>query len=170
MPSPLASSETRPSDGGNQVAQADVDCAVNLLNHSASPEEVQGKLVERGLDQATASAIVRDLLIQAIYADAAAMLNSGVSPKQAEQQLVDKGVEPQVAKAVIDDLLAHAQLQAQQAGGGGLALQLLGGLIFVVGIGLFIGNVTGVFPTFPFAGFIVMGIGGAIVGAGQRAG
>ena len=156
--------------GRNQVAQADVDFAVNLLNNGTSPEEVQGKLVERGLDQATAAAIVRDLLIQAIYADAAAMLNSGVSPKQAEQRLVDKGLEPQTAKAVIDDLLAHAQVQAQQADGGGLVRQLLGGLIFVVGIGLCIGNMTGIFPTFPFAGFIVMGIGGAIFRAGQRAG
>jgi hypothetical protein len=161
--------QTQPN-GGNQVAQADFDFAVNLLNNGASPDEARGRLVERGLDQATAAAVVRDLLLRAIYADAAAMLNSGVSPTQAEQRLVDKGLEPQVAKAVIDDLLAHAQVQARQADGGGLAQQLLGGLIFVVGIGLFIGNVTGIFPTFPFAGFIVMGIGGAIFGAGQRAG
>jgi hypothetical protein len=44
IPSQPASSDTRPSGGGNQVAQADVDFAVNLLNNGASPEEVRGKL------------------------------------------------------------------------------------------------------------------------------
>jgi len=153
----------------NQVAQADVEFAVNLLNSGASPEEVQGKLVESGLDQAIAAALIRDLLIQASYAEAAAMLNGGVSPKQAEQRLVANGHEPQLARAVIDNLLARAQLQSRQGQGEGLALSVLGGLIFAVGIGLFIGNVTGIFPTVPFAGFVVMGIGGAILGAGQRA-
>ena len=47
------------------------------------------------------------------------------------------------------------------------ALQLLGAVIFVIGIGLFIGNKTGVFPTLPFAGLIVMTIGTAIWRAGQ---
>jgi hypothetical protein len=149
------------------VVQADVEFAVNLLNTGASPEEVRGKLIERGLDQATAVALVHKLLTRAIYAEAAAMLNAGASPTQAEQRLVDKGLEPQGAKAVIADLLAHAQVRARQAGGGSLGLQFLGGLIFVVGIGLFLGNKTGLFPTFPFAGFIVMGVGGAIVGVGR---
>jgi hypothetical protein len=156
--------------GKKPVTQADVDFAVHLLNRGASPEEAQTKLVESGLDPGTAMDLVRQLFIQAIYADAAALLNSGVSPNVAEQRLVEKGLEPKVAKAVIDDLLAHPQVRAGQAGGGGLAMQFLGGLIFAVGICLFIGNVTGIFRTFPFAGFIVMGIGGAIMGAGHKAG
>jgi hypothetical protein len=41
-----------------------------------------------------------------------------------------------------------------------------GGLVFVLGVGLFLGNVTGLFPTFPFAGFLVMTLGGALLGAG----
>jgi hypothetical protein len=39
-----------------------------------------------------------------------------------------------------------------------------------LGVGLLIGNVTGVFPTFPFAGFIVMTIGGVIAGAAGAGG
>ncbi len=46
-------------------------------------------------------------------------------------------------------------------------LHVLGALIFVVGIGLFIGNKTGALPTFPLAGFIVMEIDGAIWRAGR---
>jgi len=39
---------------------------------------------------------------------------------------------------------------------------LIGVIIFVVGVILFIGNVSGWWPTFPYAGFITMAIGGFI--------
>ena len=42
------------------------------------------------------------------------------------------------------------------------AFGVIGGVIFAAGVLLLIGNVTGLFPTFPFAGFIVMLIGGGI--------
>ena len=45
-------------------------------------------------------------------------------------------------------------------------MKIAGGLIFVVGVGLFIGNVSHMFPTFPLAGWITMLIGGAIMRAG----
>ncbi|MBS2015968.1 MAG: hypothetical protein JST00_23975 [Deltaproteobacteria bacterium] len=44
----------------------------------------------------------------------------------------------------------------------------VGGLIFVAGAGLFIGNVTGMFISFPYAGYITMAIGGAIAAAGWK--
>ena len=44
----------------------------------------------------------------------------------------------------------------------------LGGLvIFVIGIGLFIGNVSRLFPTFPLAGWATMAVGGAIMKSGN---
>lgn len=46
---------------------------------------------------------------------------------------------------------------------------VLGSLVFVLGVGRLIGNVTGMFPTIPFAGYVVMAAGGAMVGAGNRA-
>ena len=48
------------------------------------------------------------------------------------------------------------------------ALMGVGGLIFVVGVGLFAGNITGMFISFPYAGYITMFIGGAIAGAGYK--
>jgi hypothetical protein len=45
-------------------------------------------------------------------------------------------------------------------------LNICGGSVFLLGAVLFIGNVTGVFPTVPMAGYILMAIGGAIFGAG----
>src|SRR5262249_39723162 len=41
-----------------------------------------------------------------------------------------------------------------------------GTVVFLLGVGLFIGNITGLFPTFPFAGYIVMMVGGLLLGAG----
>jgi hypothetical protein len=45
----------------------------------------------------------------------------------------------------------------------------LGGVVFLVGVALFLGNVTGFFPTVPLAGYGVMTAGVAIMGGGFRA-
>lgn len=45
-------------------------------------------------------------------------------------------------------------------------MKILGMIIFGLGVGLFIGNVSRIFPTFPLAGYITMAIGGAIMRAG----
>jgi hypothetical protein len=45
-------------------------------------------------------------------------------------------------------------------------LHICGGCIFLLGAALFIGNVTGLFPTVPFAGYIIMAVGGMVFGAG----
>jgi hypothetical protein len=50
------------------------------------------------------------------------------------------------------------------------ALMGVGGIVFVIGVGLFGGNVSGMFVTFPFAGYIGMLVGGGIFGVGQRMG
>lgn len=50
----------------------------------------------------------------------------------------------------------------------GMALMGVGGLIFVVGVLLFLGNMTGKFISFPYAGYITMGIGGAIFAFGRK--
>ncbi|MFT3880028.1 MAG: hypothetical protein QM703_10265 [Gemmatales bacterium] len=48
-----------------------------------------------------------------------------------------------------------------------MAAVVLGTLIVVVGIGLLIGNISGLFPTFPFAGYLTIGLGGLIASAGR---
>ena len=150
------------------AAQADIDFAASLLNGGASTEEVHGKLVERGLDPAIAAGVIRDWFVQAVYAEAVTLLNSGRSPKEVEQRLLEKGLEPDTAKAFIRSALAQGQEpQAQPTAGSGL-FQLVGGIVVIAGVGLLIGNMTGFFPTFPFAGFITMTVGGFIAGAGQK--
>jgi hypothetical protein len=44
-------------------------------------------------------------------------------------------------------------------------MKILGVIVFVAGVGLFIGNVSHMFYTFPFAGYITMAIGGVIMRA-----
>lgn len=51
---------------------------------------------------------------------------------------------------------------------GGSLLVGVGGLVCLLGLGLLIGNITGLFPTFPFAGAIVLTIGSVIAGIGSR--
>ena len=49
-----------------------------------------------------------------------------------------------------------------------LVLKGVGGLIFVAGVILWCGNMFRFFPTFPFAGYITMAVGGAIFGYAQK--
>ena len=45
-------------------------------------------------------------------------------------------------------------------------MKLLGGMVLVIGIGIFIGNVSGAFVTFPGLGWITIIAGGAMMKAG----
>ena len=47
-----------------------------------------------------------------------------------------------------------------------LSLMVVGAVVFLGGGVLYLGNVTGAFPSFPYAGFVVMGVGGLLEGAG----
>jgi hypothetical protein len=46
---------------------------------------------------------------------------------------------------------------------------VLGLVLLIGGVALFIGNLSGIFPTFPYAGFITSTIGLAMMGAAMRA-
>lgn len=50
----------------------------------------------------------------------------------------------------------------------GMALMGVGGLIVAIGVLLWTGNVFGFFPTFPYAGYITIAIGGAIFAFGRK--
>jgi hypothetical protein len=97
---------------------------------------------------------------------AADHLLQGETPETVRGSLIEqRGLSPDAADNVLIGLLLNQAPQPSSAKR--IVCKLLGGAIFVVGVGLFIGNVTGVFPSFPLAGFIVMGVGGAIWGAGE---
>jgi hypothetical protein len=164
----------QPTTGQQRFAQVDIDFAVDLLNRGESPKAVHGQLVERGLAPEDAAELLHELYIQAIYAGAVALLNQGHSADLVKQKLVERGLEQATAASVVNEILVQhcaAQfkgvLRRQEEMAGRVMLRILGGLVFVIGIGLYIGNRTGIFPTFPYAGFIAMGIGGLIWGAAE---
>jgi hypothetical protein len=80
----------------------------------------------------------------------------------------------QLSESGAENEAAHARFpggtRPAPAGPSVGASQLVGcgGLVCLLGFGLFVGNLTGLFPTVPFAGFIVMALGGVIAGAGSR--
>ena len=47
-------------------------------------------------------------------------------------------------------------------------MKVVGGIIIAIGAGLWIGNVSHQFYTFPFAGYITMAIGGVVMKAGAN--
>jgi hypothetical protein len=49
-----------------------------------------------------------------------------------------------------------------------IAMYMVGGVIFIFGALLWIGNVSGLFPTFTGAGYITMGVAGALWRFGDR--
>jgi hypothetical protein len=148
-------------------AEADADFAARRLREGAPPAEVEERLTGRGLNRSTAAAIVRERWAVAVYSVAAASLRDGESPTQAVQRLVDKGLEQRVASAVINDLLARGRERVRASDETPPVLVVLGGLLLLVGAALFMGNMTGLFPTFPFAGFLLMGIGATLFRAGH---
>ena len=46
-------------------------------------------------------------------------------------------------------------------------VKVLGAIVLVAGIGLFIGNVSGGFRTFPGAGYLTIALGGVMLRAGN---
>jgi hypothetical protein len=157
--------------GRDKLVKGDVNLAVDLLNAGASLEEVQVRLLDRGLDEETAAATIRGLLMPALYNEAKALLNNGSSRRQVEERLVNKGLDPLVAKAVINNkVVSQAQPEARPTEGIGQIRHVLGVFIFIIGIGLLLGNITRQFPSFPLAGFIVMCVGGIIYKGGKWSG
>ncbi|HEY7090689.1 MAG TPA: hypothetical protein VH518_21510 [Tepidisphaeraceae bacterium] len=47
------------------------------------------------------------------------------------------------------------------------ALSIVGAIVLLLGLFLFIGNVTSIFPTFPLAGYLTVVIGGAMCRVGR---
>jgi hypothetical protein len=42
-------------------------------------------------------------------------------------------------------------------------------MVLLLGVALFLGNLSGLFPTFPYAGYLTMTVGGAMMGFAARA-
>lgn len=143
-----------------------------LRQNGAAPEEIQQKLIEAGVGPQEASALVDRLLAheatQEIHTRAARLLREGVPAAELQARLVAEGFGAELVDPVVKDLLEErAREQKDREETPGPILRVFGAVLVVLGVGLLIGNRTGVFPTFPFAGAITMGIGALIFAIGQ---
>ena len=149
--------------GQRQVSQVDIDFVDKQLNGGATAEAVRDRLVERGMAADDALSVLSLAHKRAtVYDGTIALLNQGYSPNAVKEQLVAKGWGRPTAEFIVGDILARNL--AQRRGRNRVPGKLAGGVTFLVGVGLWIGNFSGAFTTFPFAGFILMGIGGFILG------
>jgi hypothetical protein len=92
------------------------------------------------------------------------LLSAGQTPDQVVRKLTEQGLQPETARGVVNDILTRGQA----AQGGARVRMIVGGAVFALGVVLLLGNMTGAFPTFPFAGTITMVIGGIIMSTGGR--
>jgi hypothetical protein len=136
---------------------------------------------------------------RAPYALASELLDGGAPLLDVRQRLVEGGLAPEDAAAVVNAVqearsgvgrdgdpsrcrsaVLPAALPGFAPGGteqsprpseaaAAAVFMACGGLVFLLGVALFIGNTTRLFPTLPFAGFILMTVGGAIAGAARAA-
>lgn len=152
---------------------ADYDFALELFRDGFEADAIEVRLVDRGLSREAAKSVVADLMLRFVHADAVEMLEGGMLPQQVEKYLRDRGLTAETARSIVENARNmksedFGHIGGESTSGGNPILMVLGGIIFVVGLFLFIGNISGAFPTFPCAGWLGIMIGGAIWGAGKK--
>ena len=150
--------------------------AARCLERGESPAGLEQKLLASGLPPQEAAALARDAVAQRVpYTTARELLDHGAGVLDVRRKLVESGLVPKAAAAVVE------AVQRQRSGavkgelvyvdgdeGRWPGLVILGVVVVGIGVFLLLGNMSGRFPTFPFAGFITMTIGSMIIGAGWR--
>jgi hypothetical protein len=148
--------------------------ALNRLLAAGVPyEALAAALVREGVAPDTAErlatrAAAREAVERA-RGRAATLLGQGLEPAEAERRLVSEGYQPDAAaEAVLAERSAGAR--AREAGSEedwrwGL---WTGIVVFALGVVLAIGNNTGIFASFPYAGRIFMGVGTLVIVVARR--
>jgi hypothetical protein len=142
-----------------------------LAESGATPGEIRQKLIEKGIDPKQATRLTDRLAAtqakKTIRARVTGLLAQGVAPDLIQPGLVKEGFDPAFVAEVVNSLLTERAREAKERREDPQRLwRLLGAGLVVLGIGLFIGNTTGAFPTFPYAGGILMGIGSLVSAMG----
>jgi hypothetical protein len=153
---------------GQPASQEDNEYADGLLRQGTPPVDVREKLMARGLSEDAAGMVVYNR-IQGMRAMAASLLQAGLPMEAAVRALQEQGFSEPAAVAVLHGLADDSSQGVHHARGPlGVLVMAFGGIVFVIGVGLFIGNVTRLFPTLPLAGYLTMMVGGLIYGWGSR--
>jgi hypothetical protein len=143
-----------------------------LAESGETPAEIQQKLIGKGVDPQEASRLADRLAAsqakKQIRARASNLLAGGMPPDEIQARLAQEGFSPALVAEEVTGLVAEmARAESEWREDPRRLWRLFGALLIVVGGGLFIGNMTGILPTFPFAGGTVMFIGGLIFAMGR---
>jgi hypothetical protein len=158
--------------------------AGELLRSGLRPEDVQDRLVAEGIEPLTASEVVRQMVPPYLRGEVRRLLGEGHATIRIQDALIERGFDKAEVFTVVDEVLAGPPPQRPgvviggsgppsgpgqpHQGDGSEVMQVVGGLVMLVGVGFFLGNITGVFPTVPGLGWGTIIVGSLIYGAGQK--
>ncbi len=108
---------------------------------------------------------------QPLYQSAVRLLGDGLPAEEVRLRLVDEGHDPHDVFVILRHLggaraVALEDPAVPATPPGTSALLILGGVVVVLGAVLTVGNVSGLFPTFPYAGYLLMASGVGLMGKG----
>jgi hypothetical protein len=134
---------------------------------------MESRLVREGVDAEEARRLSARLFAKEraehLRERAMDLLRQGVAAKEAEDQLVAEGFDlTEAASAVCAERHKVAQANDDADAEDWRWGLLTGGAVFAVGVLLAIGNNTGLFPTFSYAGTILMGLGSLMLVGARR--
>jgi hypothetical protein len=85
------------------------------------------------------------------------MLEEHLNAKEIRQRLIDQGAPEDFVEYTVPYVIKQRRRRERAA-----ILNPICTFLFILGIGLSFGNQLGIFPTFPYAGFLTMSLGFAI--------
>lgn len=144
--------------------------AVEQLQQHATPTQILPQLKNQGLDDGQAGKILalaqRRLQVQ----EALQWLQQGKTEDEAKAQLLSTGMQPDQADDVLGSALFHHFCLKRPVLSMllGIILPLLGLACITGGLFLWIGNKSGRFVTFPYAGQLVIGVGVTMFAMGAK--
>lgn len=135
-----------------------------LVENGATPAEIRERLIEAGVGLHNADRLTERLahaqLKEKLRTQAATLLACGIAPDQLLPMLMEKGFPQQMAAEQVANLVTEQIADDKQARESpSRQWRMMGGILLVVGLVLFIGNRSGLFPTFPFSGGLTMFVG-----------
>jgi hypothetical protein len=140
----------------NQLAPSDAqyEFAQGLLSEGQRISKVAQRLREQGLSDDFVATIVARLA-----EDRARHWLAFLPKRTVRQRLVEQGLTPDDAAAVASSAVCQRQHLLRKVGvksRWSTALQVSGGCIILSGVVIAFGNVSGLFPTIPYAGSLLM--------------
>jgi len=154
------------SSASKPVSGLDVYTLTNaLINEGVALCDLQARLLARGVSSDEASRVVNRVVATELKKKTndriAFLLARGETPEAIRARLFEEGFDPAVTADRVSEAVARHRDDKESRQSSGLGI--LGATVFVVGMLLYLGNKTGILPTFPLAGAIAMGLGGFLV-------